>query len=86
MRNAASPVTESAFFTRAETVMDIIYNPWETEFLRLARAAGRKGVNGFAMLVFQAFKSYEIWQNIILTTKERQTTFDALWRYYGIGR
>ena len=43
-------------------VVDLIYNPSETLFMRYAREAGRKNCNGFYMLVAQAIAAEEIWQ------------------------
>jgi shikimate dehydrogenase len=40
---------------------DLIYNPEETTFLHLGRLAGAKTMNGYAMLVQQAEKSWQIW-------------------------
>jgi shikimate dehydrogenase len=40
---------------------DLVYNPEETTFLRLGRLAGAKTMNGYAMLVQQAERSWEIW-------------------------
>jgi shikimate dehydrogenase len=42
-------------------VVDLIYNPSETLFMRYAREAGRKNCNGFYMLVAQALAAEEIW-------------------------
>lgn len=42
-------------------VVDLIYNPSETLFMRYAREAGRKSCNGFYMLVAQALAAEEIW-------------------------
>jgi shikimate dehydrogenase len=54
-----SPVPPE-FFSGLEIAFDIIYSPWETEFLRLAK--GRcKAANGFGMLVRQAAASFETW-------------------------
>jgi shikimate dehydrogenase len=43
---------------------DLIYNPEETTFLRLGRMAGAKTMNGYAMLIKQAEKSWEIWNEL----------------------
>jgi shikimate dehydrogenase len=40
---------------------DLVYNPEETTFLRLGRLAGAKTMNGYAMLVQQAERSWDIW-------------------------
>lgn len=42
--------------------VDLIYNPAETLFLKQAKAAGKKYVNGLFMLVAQAVAAQEIWQ------------------------
>ena len=45
-----------------EAAVDLIYNPAETLFLRQAKKAGKKYVNGLFMLVAQAVAAQEIWQ------------------------
>lgn len=42
-------------------VVDIIFNPWETPFLREARSLGCKTVNGIEMLLYQGVKAWEFW-------------------------
>jgi shikimate dehydrogenase len=42
-------------------VSDLIYNPLETELLRLARKAGAHGLNGLDMLVYQAAEAIRLW-------------------------
>ena len=41
---------------RFASVVDLVYNPWQTELLRLAADAGKKAVNGLYMLVAQAVR------------------------------
>jgi len=43
-------------------VIDLIYNPTETLFLRKAKEKGAKICNGLEMLHLQAEKAWEIWQ------------------------
>lgn len=43
------------------TVMDIIYNPLETELAKEAKAAGARVISGVEMLVHQGAASFEIW-------------------------
>ena len=43
---------------------DIVYNPWETKFLKdvkKAEKAGAKTLNGVMMLVYQGALAFEIW-------------------------
>lgn len=42
-------------------VIDIIFNPWETPFLRSAKALGCKIVNGIDMLLYQGVNAWEFW-------------------------
>lgn len=44
-------------------VVDLIYNPSETKFLKLARENGADTLNGLSMLHQQAIKAWEIWNS-----------------------
>lgn len=57
-----SPVSEE-IIQRFHGAIDLIYNPLETEFLRLAKKNGLKTSHGLWMLIGQAIKAEEIWQN-----------------------
>jgi shikimate dehydrogenase len=57
----ASPEIPYRFFTDRHIAYDLIYNPAETKFLQQAKAQGATIKNGHDMLVFQAEKSWEIW-------------------------
>lgn len=46
---------------RAGVAVDIVYRPRETRFLREARAAGWRGVDGLGMLLHQGAASFEAW-------------------------
>ena len=55
-----SPV-DGAVMEHFAAVADIIYNPAETQFMKLARQQGKPAVNGLFMLVAQAVAADEIW-------------------------
>jgi shikimate dehydrogenase len=42
-------------------VMDIIYNPHETQLIKDAKAVGAKVVKGIEMLIYQGAAAFEIW-------------------------
>lgn len=42
-------------------VCDLVYNPWETPLLQLARNVGANILRGLAMLVYQGVASFELW-------------------------
>ena len=56
-----SPVSEEVV-KRFESVVDIIYNPLQTKFLYFAEKNGIKNIDGLFMLIEQAIKAEEIWQ------------------------
>ena len=45
----------SSLIEKASTLVDLIYEPKESEFLRLGRINGKKTINGLAMLFYQAY-------------------------------
>lgn len=49
------------FFTSKHIAFDLIYNPEVTQFLKKAKKKGATTSNGHKMLVFQAEKSWTIW-------------------------
>ena len=55
-----SPV-DGAVMEHFAAAVDIIYNPAETLFMKLARQRGKPAVNGLFMLVAQAVAADEIW-------------------------
>lgn len=44
-------------------VVDLIYNPEETRFLKIAREHGADTLNGLSMLKHQAIQAWKIWNN-----------------------
>ena len=45
-------------------VTDLVYNPLETEFLRMAKQSGCQTVDGLGMLLFQAELGFSNWFNL----------------------
>jgi len=55
------PPIDHTLFTDKHIAFDLVYNPDETKFLRLAKKQGAATKNGYAMLVHQAEKAWQIW-------------------------
>ena len=53
-----SKIGENKFF------YDVIYNPKETNFLKIGKKMGNKTENGKLMFVYQAFAAFKIWHGI----------------------
>ena len=43
---------------------DVIYNPHETQFLKIGKQLGYKTENGKTMFVYQALESFKLWHRI----------------------
>ncbi|MCH5353658.1 MAG: shikimate dehydrogenase [Acutalibacter sp.] len=70
-----SPVSEQVI-SRCAAVFDAVYNPEETELLRLAKKLGKETVGGMEMLVYQAAESHEFWYG----SRFREEDLDKLCR------
>ncbi|MDC3173852.1 shikimate dehydrogenase [Candidatus Pelagibacter sp.] len=44
---------------------DIIYNPWETNFLKTGKMLGNISENGIMMFIYQAHQAFTIWHNLM---------------------
>jgi shikimate dehydrogenase len=49
--------------TSKHLVIDLIYNPEQTLFLKKALLKNAKILNGYQMLVHQALKAWDIWES-----------------------
>lgn len=70
-----SPVN-SEVLSHWQVAVDIVYNPTMTKFLELASSLGMYVANGLYMLVAQAVKAQEYWQNI----KTSKRVIDKIYR------
>jgi shikimate dehydrogenase len=57
---AATPIANKELSPEM-VVMDIVYNPLETRFLKEASARGCRTINGVDMFVFQGAQQFELW-------------------------
>ncbi len=48
-------------FHKKALFVDLIYNPRQTEFLRLAKKSGHRTLNGLGMLVYQGAEAFRLW-------------------------
>tara|TARA_R100001369_G_scaffold88623_1_gene125423 strand:- start:1915 stop:2646 length:732 start_codon:yes stop_codon:yes gene_type:complete len=51
------------YITADHVLFDLIYNPSQTEFLKLGRVQGARTSNGLKMLEYQAKKAWKIWRS-----------------------
>lgn len=60
--NTENSVVDEDIIKNFDVLIDIVYNPRETKFLRLGKKLNKKVCGGMTMLIGQAVKSEEIWQ------------------------
>ena len=61
MRGQKDLKFDFSIFNKKINVVDIVYNPENTKFLRDARRYGHKAFSGLDMFVYQAQKAFYIW-------------------------
>lgn len=52
---------DASYLHKNLAVADIIYNPWETKLLAMAKKAGCVAFNGYPMLIYQGAEAFKIW-------------------------
>ena len=72
MDGSSQPIPTSIVLPDKLLVADVIYQPFETPFLKWARNQGNQSINGLGMLLYQAAEAFELW-----TGKEMPT--DQIW-------
>ena len=70
--NIEDNIVDEQILKKFKIAIDLIYNPLETKFLKIARENGLKTVNGMEMLIGQALKTDEILYNIVLSDQLRE--------------
>jgi shikimate dehydrogenase len=56
-----SPIHDDVPFHTGQIVMDLIYTPLETNFLKIASGRGARTISGLEMFIHQGARSFEIW-------------------------
>lgn len=72
MDGSSQPIPTSIVLPEKLMVADVIYQPFETPFLKWAKEQGNQSINGLGMLLYQAAEAFELW-----TGKEMPT--DQIW-------
>ncbi len=63
-------IPDASYFHDGLVVSDVIYEPRETELLRMAREAGLKTFNGMYMLLYQGAASFKLWTGKDMPTEQ----------------
>lgn len=63
------------FYKKLKAGYDLIFNPYETQFMKLTKAAGKPAYNGLKMLLYQGIIAYELWNDTQVTERQAQIVF-----------
>lgn len=63
-------IPDPSYFHPGLVVSDVIYEPRETQLLRMAREIGLKTFNGMYMLLYQGAASFELWTGKKMPTQQ----------------
>lgn len=77
-------IDDKRFYDMIHTGYDIIYNPYETKFMKLVKASGGKAYNGLKMLLYQAAAAYELWNGTYVDRETCDKIYELLKREFGI--
>ena len=61
MDGVSLPIPASVLLPEKLLVADVIYQPFETPFLKWARNQGNQAINGLGMLLYQAAEAFQLW-------------------------
>jgi len=65
-----SLIPDASYLRKELWVADIIYNPKETELLKIAKEIGCPVVNGLGMLLYQGAEAFRLWTGREMPVKE----------------
>lgn len=61
MDEVSLPIPTSIVLPEKLLVADVIYQPFETPFLKWAKEQGNQAINGLGMLLYQAAEAFQLW-------------------------
>ncbi len=63
-------IEEAAFYKKLKAGYDLIFNPYETKFMKLVKQEGKEAHNGLKMLLYQGVIAYELWNQCEVTKEQ----------------
>lgn len=78
------PVDNDDMFRNNPCVVDLIYNPIKTEFLKKAEKNGCMTINGLGMLIYQGIRAFEIWNNIQIEENVASVLISKFTQHFGL--
>lgn len=76
-------ISDASFYDKIHTGVDIIYNPYETRFMKEVKKAGGKAINGMKMLLWQGVAAYELWNDVSVSNEQADAVFELMKKELG---
>lgn len=71
-------IDDARFYEKVEIGYDLIYNPWETKFMKLVKQHNGRAYNGLKMLLYQAIDAYEMWNDCCIMEKDAEHIYKLM--------
>ena len=78
-------IEDEAFYKRIHTGYDLIFNPYETRFMKLVKKSGGKAYNGLKMLLYQGIIAYELWTGQQIAGEQSEKIYRKMCAQMGVG-
>ncbi|MPN21510.1 Shikimate dehydrogenase (NADP(+)) [bioreactor metagenome] len=70
-------IPDASYFHSGLAVSDVIYEPKETQLLKMAREAGLDAFNGMDMLMYQGAAAFKLWTGLEMPVAEIRAKYFA---------
>lgn len=77
-------IADEAFYQMIHTGYDLIFNPWETRFMKLTKEQGGRAFNGAKMLLYQGIIAYELWTGKAVLEEHAAIVFEKMCEAMGV--
>lgn len=71
-------ISDSKFYDKISVGVDIIYNPYETRFMKCLKEQSKPAYNGLKMLLYQGISAFELWNNVSVSKEYADKVYDRL--------
>lgn len=77
-------IEDSRLYKKIKAAVDLIYNPYETKFMKLVKEQGGFAMNGLKMLLYQGIIAYELWNHVSVSDEQADYVLDQMKQAMGI--
>ena len=77
-------IADQEFYRKIHTGYDLIFNPWETRFMKLVKEQGGRAFNGSRMLLYQGIIAYELWTDREISEEHAEVAYSKMCEAMGL--